>query len=304
MENPGTPCCPPKFLTILHELHEGQQGEVKHNGSLSNRFPISTDVKQGCVKAPPALFSVRQTRTCQTASASVSEQTAVCSPFGISSHTQKPLRNSSLNCCSLMTAPLSPTRRKPYSISSTASLMQPVTSPSSSARRRLKCRTIPLFDKRTILLISASMAPTSTQLNTMLSWVASSPVTQKPAKMLITASPKPTVPLEDWQSHALHLSTQIQVYVELSSSPHPTPPGLPLPYGAETWVLYRKQIRLLEQFYLRCLRFIFGIKWQRLRVRRRSKSLRECACPAEIESTLLQVKLRWGGHTTSQGWET
>ena len=28
------PGCPPKFLTILHHLHEGPQGQVKHNGSL------------------------------------------------------------------------------------------------------------------------------------------------------------------------------------------------------------------------------------------------------------------------------
>ena len=26
--------CPPKFLTIIRQLHEGQRGQVKHNGSL------------------------------------------------------------------------------------------------------------------------------------------------------------------------------------------------------------------------------------------------------------------------------
>ena len=36
--------CPPKFLTILRQLHEGQQGQVKHNGSLSDSFPISNGV--------------------------------------------------------------------------------------------------------------------------------------------------------------------------------------------------------------------------------------------------------------------
>ena len=44
--------CPPKFLTILCQLHEGQQDQVKHNGSLSGSFPISNGVKQGCVPAP------------------------------------------------------------------------------------------------------------------------------------------------------------------------------------------------------------------------------------------------------------
>ena len=41
--------CAPIFLTILlklHEgqLHEGQQGQVKHNGSLLGSFPISNGV--------------------------------------------------------------------------------------------------------------------------------------------------------------------------------------------------------------------------------------------------------------------
>ena len=49
--------CPQKFLTILRQLHEGQKGQVKHNGSLSGSFPISYGVKQGCVLTPK-LFSI------------------------------------------------------------------------------------------------------------------------------------------------------------------------------------------------------------------------------------------------------
>ena len=43
--------CPPKFLTILRQLYEGQQGQVKHVVFLSGSFPISNGVKQGCILA-------------------------------------------------------------------------------------------------------------------------------------------------------------------------------------------------------------------------------------------------------------
>ena len=33
--------CPPKFLRILRQLYEGQMGQVKHNGVLSDSFPIA-----------------------------------------------------------------------------------------------------------------------------------------------------------------------------------------------------------------------------------------------------------------------
>ena len=49
--------CPPNFFTILHQLHEGQQGQVKHSVSLSDCFPISSSIKQRCVLAT-TLFSI------------------------------------------------------------------------------------------------------------------------------------------------------------------------------------------------------------------------------------------------------
>ena len=52
--------CPPKFLTIIRQLHEGQQGQVKHSGSLSGSFPISNGVKQGCVLAPNIVLHLLQ----------------------------------------------------------------------------------------------------------------------------------------------------------------------------------------------------------------------------------------------------
>ena len=51
---------PPKSLTILQQHHEGQQGQVKRNGSLSGSFPISNSIKQGCVLDPHIVLHLLQ----------------------------------------------------------------------------------------------------------------------------------------------------------------------------------------------------------------------------------------------------
>ena len=127
-----------KFLTILRQLHEGQQGQVKHNGSLSGSFPISNSVKQGCVLAL-TLFSIFFSIMLREAKEDLTDG------IYIRFRTDGSLIN--LRCLPartkiieelttellLTTAPFSPIRRQPYSTSSTASLMQPRTSASPSA---------------------------------------------------------------------------------------------------------------------------------------------------------------------------
>ena len=49
--------CPPKFLSMIIQLHKDQHNQVRLNGDLSKSFPIVNGVKQGCVLAP-TLFSI------------------------------------------------------------------------------------------------------------------------------------------------------------------------------------------------------------------------------------------------------
>ena len=48
--------CPRKFLNMVIQLHEGQRGQIRLEGDLSESFPYSNGVKQGVVLAP-TLFS-------------------------------------------------------------------------------------------------------------------------------------------------------------------------------------------------------------------------------------------------------
>ena len=66
-------------------------------------------------------------------------------------------------------------------------------------------------------------------------------------------------------------------------------------YGAETWVLYRKQIRLLERFHQRFLCSILRITWQD---HVSNEDVLKRAILLSIESISLQVQLRWAGLVT------
>uniref|UniRef100_A0A2H1WXI8 SFRICE_041042 n=1 Tax=Spodoptera frugiperda TaxID=7108 RepID=A0A2H1WXI8_SPOFR len=88
-----------------------------------------------------------------------------------------------------------------------------------------------------------------------------------------------------WRSHDLRLETKISVYKALI---------LPvLLYGAETWCLYKSDIRKLDTFHLRCLRSILNIKWMD-RIPN-TEVLRRAAIHG-MDALLMRRQLGWCGH--------
>ena len=49
--------CPPRFIPMLREFHDGIQERVQNDGEYSEPFPVTNRVKQGCVMAP-TLFNI------------------------------------------------------------------------------------------------------------------------------------------------------------------------------------------------------------------------------------------------------
>ena len=44
--------CPPSFIAMVRQFHDGMQARVQNDGEYSEPFPVTNGVKQGCVIAP------------------------------------------------------------------------------------------------------------------------------------------------------------------------------------------------------------------------------------------------------------
>ena len=64
-------------------------------------------------------------------------------------------------------------------------------------------------------------------------------------------------------------------------------------YGCETWVAYRRHVKVLEQFQQRILRSILGIHWQDRII---NASILEQADTTSIEAHIVKSQLSWAGH--------
>ena len=49
--------CPPRYIAIVRQFHDGMQARFQNDGEYSEPFPVTHGVKQGCVMAP-TLFSM------------------------------------------------------------------------------------------------------------------------------------------------------------------------------------------------------------------------------------------------------
>ncbi|XP_068671353.1 uncharacterized protein [Montipora foliosa] len=84
------------------------------------------------------------------------------------------------------------------------------------------------------------------------------------------------------QHKGLRLATKLKVYkaVDISS----------LLYGCETWTLYRRHVKQLEQFHTQSLRSIMRIRWQDPVT---NQEVLDRANSTNIEAKIRQAQLRW-----------
>ena len=90
-----------------------------------------------------------------------------------------------------------------------------------------------------------------------------------------------------WLNRDIRLDTKIAVYRAVILTT--------LLYGSESWTLYRRHIKRLDHFHLKCLRRIARITWQQKIPN--TTVLEKCKMQG-IEAHLHKSKLRWAGHVS------
>ena len=290
--------CPPRFLAILQQLHIGQRGQVKHNGEFSESFPIVNGVKQGCVLAP-TLFAIFFSMMLQEAKEDLHEgiyirfrtDGSVFNLRRLLAHT-KTLERLVLDLlfaddCALL--------------AHTEEALQTAVNRFAQAAKAFGL-TISLKKTEVLYQKPPREAYTPPQINiegyqlkavehfTYLgSVISNDATTTKDVDNRIAKASSSFGRLQKrvWQNHSLRLTTKIQVYKAAVVTT--------LLYGAESWVLYRKQVRLLERFHQRCLRAIMGIQWQDHVT---NEEVLQRADITSVESMLMIRQLRWAGHVS------
>ncbi|XP_063588714.1 uncharacterized protein LOC134765849 [Penaeus indicus] len=292
--------CPPKFLSMVIQLHDDQRGQVRLNSDLSEPFPIVNGVKQGCVLAP-TLFSIFFSMMLKQATEDLEDDEAVYIRYRLDgslfnlrrlhahtktleqlirdllfaddaalvAHTERALQL--LTSCFAAAAQLFGLE---VSLKKTEVLHQP------APREEYRPPHI------TIGETELKVVHQFTYLGCTIT--SDAKIDREVDNRLARANRAfGRLYKRVWNNRQLTKGTKISVNraVVLTT---------PL-YGSESWVTYRHHLRLLERFHQRCLRTILNIHWSDYVT---NVEVLEQAEISSIEAMLLKSQLRWAGHVS------
>jgi len=288
--------CPPKFVSIIRSFHDGMMGRVVGNGTESDSFPITNGVKQGCVMAPTLFSLMFATMLFRALSAT---------DAGITIRYRCDGRVLDLRRLKAKTKVLEALVRD-FLFADDCALaalseqdLQELASRLSEASKAfgltisLKKTEVMLQPAPGLLLPAPHIVIDGTELNNVESFtylgstMTSSCSMDKEVSNRIAKAGSSFGRLWTrlWSERGIRLQTKLAVYKAVVITA--------LLYSCETWTLYKKQLKALDRFHLRCLRRIMGISWTdrvpNTEVLRRANMM-------GIEALIMKAQLRWAGH--------
>ena len=290
--------CPPKFLNMILQLHENQQGRIRLNNDLSEPFPIKNGVKQGCVLAP-TLFSIFFSMMLKQALEDLPDNDLVYIRFrmdGSLFNLRRLLAKTKTHEQLIMDLLFADDAAL---VAHTEQALQRLTACFAEAAQLFG---LEVSLKKTEVLHQPApgepynpphIAIGNTALNAVQQFTYLGCIISADARIdkdVDNRLGKANIAFGKllkrvWRNRNLKSSTKIRVYRAIVLTT--------LLYGAESWVTYRSHIKILDRFHQRCLRTILNIHWSDYISN--EKVLEQAGIPS-IEAMLLQQRLRWAGH--------
>ena len=288
--------CPPKFVRMIRAFHEGMMARVIENGDVSDPFPVSNGVKQGCVLAP-TLFSLIFSVMLSSALSGSDDGILICFRTDGKFYDLRRLQARTKVKEALI---------RDFLFADDCA----IAAPSEAALQRLAVRLssatkafgLTIRIKKTEVLCQPAPKTTTSashitidgsKLNSvdhfcyLGSHLSADGSLDKEITCRISKASRSFGRLQSrvWRARGISPKTKIAVYraIVLPS----------LLYGCETWTCYRRYLRQLDQFHLRCLRKILGISWEE---RLTNQDVLRRANLTGIEAMIIAAQLRWSGH--------
>ena len=288
--------CPDKFINIVRSFHDGMSARVRDGSRTSLPFMVTSGTKQGCVLAPllfsiffammihvafrncsigvPVeyrtdrnLFNLRKLQSSTKVSVNIIRDLLFADDCALAAHTL-------LDAQTLLDKFVAATVRFGLNISlkKTEVLLQ------SSDPGTYESPTVSISNAT--LPVTESFCYLGSRISRL--GIIDDEITARLAKAS-AAFGRLTRRL--WNDHGIRVDTKVNVYQAAVIST--------LLYGSESWTLYRRHIRKLNGFHMRCLRRILHLKWQD-RVPD-TEVLERCNIQG-IEAMLMRSQFRWSGH--------
>ena len=292
-------CLPPKLLSIMRALHEDSTAAVRAYGKLSDKFSVTSGVRQGCVLAP-TLFNF---------------YFDVAIRMALEEHRQQ---GSGIRVAYLLDADLVGNRRIPKletlvtdleyaddmallanNWSDLTAMLDSLTTCCKKLGLTISCMktkslaVLPPDDPATESPVPIHLVPEGEPIEVVSHFQYLGSIVQDDCGMDTEINSRICKASSAFQSlsrilwHQRKIQTRTKVRV-LNSVILPT-----LLYGLESSVLLEPSVRRLESFVVRCLRIILGIS---VRQKKRHTTIRKMAKQQRISSILTQRRLRFLGH--------
>jgi len=297
--------CPAKFINIIRSFHDGMKALVAQGENHSKEFDVSNGVKQGCVLAP-TLFSLYLSAMLEVAFEDSSDGVFIQSRhdadlFNISHFKaktktcQKIVREMLFADDSALVAHDAETMQRlvdrfskaaeqfslKINIKKTECLFQPVKNlTAAQTPSDILVQNKNLVQTKNFVYLGSTISD-SARIDSEITF-----------RMGKASAAYAKLRERLWDNHHVSIRVKCRVYraVVLSA----------LLYGAETWTIYRSQVKKLHGYMMRHLRGILKISWKD-KVTNEEIYRRTGLSP--IADLLIERNLRWTGHIQRMGTE-